>query len=556
MRTDVWQAGRIYLFHSLYHTMEKVPFIKGYLHSLKRMLELMKPQPEEIIEAEAFVMLILVYGMTGFFYLILSAVLRWTVFYGMIAGVVFYLWSRHLFLLIRGHLERNFQKEFRIFLGTFYNRYAALRSVEEALLESIDKLDNGIIYHLQQIYDLLLQEDVDQIREYQNNCISPYLYSFLVYSYLEVLYGDGKMDSEFSYVKAVNSLEQQIYQESLRKERMRNLFMGLIPIVLLPVLFLYSIEKWGIFNLPQLTSYYHNSYGCVVCYILLIATIGCYEAVMWLKEDMEIFFFQSPLLQKLASLFLVRYCFIMWSEHHPKQVQMLNEKLRQISSRISLEEFCASRVLMSFLTSLFSIFLFVLSGQVKGWNIFVVFLLVTVVTVLAYQAPFFGLLVKCYLMESEMEQEVMRFHGLLSMFANLDKSDVLTVLEWLEKASVIFYPSLAECVDEYCSDSSEALETLKEKETYLPFQKIAEALIASEEIGMKKAMDSLATQQKYLLYKQKQDNEIRAQNRGAIGEVIAFMPMVLTIFLYLIIPFVLESLVQLREYVMELKLVQ
>lgn len=67
-----------------------------------------------------------------------------------------------------------------------------------------------------------------------------------------------------------------------------------------------------------------------------------------------------------------------------------------------------------------------------------------------------------------------------------------------------------------------------------------------------KAFDEVAGQRSYFLEKRKQDNEISISEKGAVARVVAYIPLVLTLLLYLIVPFVLESMVQLGGYMSEI----
>lgn len=52
--------------------------------------------------------------------------------------------------------------------------------------------------------------------------------------------------------------------------------------------------------------------------------------------------------------------------------------------------------------------------------------------------------------------------------------------------------------------------------------------------------------------KRKQDNEIFISNKGTLGKIAAYIPMILVIGLYLIVPFILESLSQLSGYMSQM----
>lgn len=169
-------------------------------------------------------------------------------------------------------------------------------------------------------------------------------------------------------------------------------------------------------------------------------------------------------------------------------------------------------------------------------------------------SPLLILEVKRYFLEGIKEDEVMQFQTMIVMLMYIPRMNVETILEWLESFSLIFKASLMECVDMYTYDSEEALCELKEKENFQPFLRIVEDLQACDRVGIEAAFDEIAGQRSYYLEKRKQDNEILISNKGAIGKVAAYVPMTLVIGLYLIVPFVLESLTQLNGYIGQMKI--
>lgn len=165
--------------------------------------------------------------------------------------------------------------------------------------------------------------------------------------------------------------------------------------------------------------------------------------------------------------------------------------------------------------------------------------------------PLFILECRCYFMKMSMEDEVLQFHSIIIMLMPIGKMNVYIILDWLENFSELFKTSLMECVDQFSFNEELALEELKEKEPFLPFVRIIENLEACDSVGVRKAFDEILGQRNYYIDKRKQDNEIMISNKGVIGKAIAYIPLTLTLGLYLIIPFVLESLTQLMKYVQE-----
>lgn len=148
----------------------------------------------------------------------------------------------------------------------------------------------------------------------------------------------------------------------------------------------------------------------------------------------------------------------------------------------------------------------------------------------------------------EKEDEVLQFHSIILMLMYLKRMNVETILSWLENFSQKFKSSIEECVDSFSYDNEAALLRLKEKEPFLPFVRLVEDLEACDKVGPLKAFDEIAGQREYFLEKRKQDNEIAISEKGAVARVVAYVPLVLTLLLYLIVPFVLESMVQLGGY--------
>lgn len=191
--------------------------------------------------------------------------------------------------------------------------------------------------------------------------------------------------------------------------------------------------------------------------------------------------------------------------------------------------------------------------QKSGFHWCYLFGSVLVGIVMSY-SPMFLMEIKRFFLKGMKEDEVMQFQTMIVMLMYIPRMNVEIILEWLESFSVIFQRSIMECVDMYSFDSERALFELKEKEDFLPFIRIAEGLQACDRVGVEAAFTEIAGQRSYFLEKRQQDNEIQISEKGALGKVIAYVPMFLVIGLYLIVPFILESLVQLNGFMNQMEL--
>lgn len=182
------------------------------------------------------------------------------------------------------------------------------------------------------------------------------------------------------------------------------------------------------------------------------------------------------------------------------------------------------------------------------------FLAIILIGFISSWIPIFILECKRYFIRMSMEDEVLQFHSIIIMLMSIGRMNAYIILEWMENFGEIFKDSLMECVDLFSYDEEAALESLKEKEPFLPFVRIIENIQACDSVGVEAAFDEIIGQRNYYMEKRKQENEIIITNKGVIGKVIAYIPLVLTLGLYLIIPFVLESITQLMGYVDQLSI--
>lgn len=181
----------------------------------------------------------------------------------------------------------------------------------------------------------------------------------------------------------------------------------------------------------------------------------------------------------------------------------------------------------------------------KWWE----FLLSVIGGVIFYYIPFWLLHFKKKMVMMNMEEEVMQFHTIILMIMYVERISVEDILKWMEQFAFIFRDSIRKCLNNYESGDYEALEQLKLDEPYTPFVRVIENLqSASSKIPIIKAFDQLRTERGYYQEKRKQDNEILVNKKGIWGKMIAFIPLMATVFFYILLPFIQISLTKFMEY--------
>lgn len=141
----------------------------------------------------------------------------------------------------------------------------------------------------------------------------------------------------------------------------------------------------------------------------------------------------------------------------------------------------------------------------------------------------------------DMEQEVYQFHTIILLLMHHESVDVKVVLTWMRDFAVVFREPLELCLSGL-QHTKIALERLRAGTPYKPFVKIVENLMmASEDIDMKTAFDSLEMERNFYRENRKEMNRQQVSRKVSWGQMIGFVPIYAVILLYLVVPMVVSS---------------
>ena len=167
--------------------------------------------------------------------------------------------------------------------------------------------------------------------------------------------------------------------------------------------------------------------------------------------------------------------------------------------------------------------------------------------IIGYFIPLWSMYYKRRIRALSMEDEVNQFNSIIYMMMYIDHMSVKDILIELEIFAVIFKQSLQECINEYGSGDIEALQNLKEKESYEPFKRMVDNFIRCDIIPIDKAFDEIASDRENYHDRRKQENEISVQKRADIAKPLSFVPAVLVV-AYLIVPLMWASVQELSGF--------
>jgi hypothetical protein len=165
----------------------------------------------------------------------------------------------------------------------------------------------------------------------------------------------------------------------------------------------------------------------------------------------------------------------------------------------------------------------------------------------AYYVPFLMVIYKLRIMKYSMEDEVNQLNSIIYMLMYNEHITVKDLLEEIELFSVIFKKSIQECINEYNSGEIEALNKLKEKESFGPFIRMVDNFIRCDAMPIYKAFDEIASDRDNYHERRKLENEISIQKRADNAQLLSYIPAVFVI-IYLTLPLVMACMKELDTF--------
>ncbi|MDK8194024.1 hypothetical protein QP794_28520 [Paenibacillus sp. UMB7766-LJ446] len=166
-----------------------------------------------------------------------------------------------------------------------------------------------------------------------------------------------------------------------------------------------------------------------------------------------------------------------------------------------------------------------------------------------YHMPIWLMLFQRKMRSMDMKHEIYQFQTVISILREMDRMSVEEMLEWLNRFAVIFKRPLQKCLLHFEHGPEHALEQLKEEAGLPEFQRLVEKLqLALGKISIREAFDDLDSMMAFYFEQRKQEYTKMIDVKASWGRMIGFTPMYALIFLYLVIPLVGMSFLQMNIY--------
>lgn len=184
------------------------------------------------------------------------------------------------------------------------------------------------------------------------------------------------------------------------------------------------------------------------------------------------------------------------------------------------------------------------NAYVKWWEV----LFALCFAVATYFLPLWTLYFQRYLRRKDMENEVHQHLILISILRDFERMSVYTILEWMERFSVVFRTPISTAIAVYDSGPEEALDQLTDSVTFEPFQHVVERLkLSLVRVSLQEAFDDIDIEREYLMEQRKEANSRSILEKSNWAELLGMLPIVVLTFLYLVGPLIYLSVVESQD---------
>ena len=353
------------MYQKLYITYSKIPYIKTYIHKLRRRLEIIDVDDEYATRRDSAkimtrVLLILLP------IVILSIIVTHSNYLLMSIILIFELFMVDAF--IDGScdsLDNNLLKEQLDFFAEIRHAYHEFNMVEEAIYQISQDDEKTISRQGEKIYEVLISNDPEtELEKYYDIAPNPYLKEFAGVSYLTKEFGDRKVDKSSLYLKNVNNITEEMQIEILKRDKIDYVFQSLSIISIVPVLFLEPLKNWAIKNFEFTQSFYKGKAGMLVQILVILLTVICYVLLRKVKNNgstdkkatnmenpWQAKFYKNPIGKKIVDMFLPK--------KGTKEYLKNQKLLKDSASKLKMEWLYVNRIAIA--VAVFIVTLFIMT---------------------------------------------------------------------------------------------------------------------------------------------------------------------------------------------------
>ena len=175
-------------------------------------------------------------------------------------------------------------------------------------------------------------------------------------------------------------------------------------------------------------------------------------------------------------------------------------------------------------------------------------ILAVAVSIICSFFPDIGLMFKNSVSSSRYKDEIIQFQSIIHMLKNVPGISTVSLLEEMERFSVLFKPVIRQCINDYNISDVSALNRMYEEKKDKDFRRIVDCFRQVSELGIEDAFTEISQEIVNFKENRKLDRKIMLDFEAMLGALMAVIPGGTILFGYLLGPFMIRSVQIFNEY--------
>ncbi len=364
--TDINNFSMDVIYQKLYMIYIKIPGLKRYLVKLRRRLEIINIEDEYLTRRQSariltnalLIIVPLTIGIITFTKnntLLMAILLIFEIF--MVETIIDGMVDKMDNKLLRQQID---------FFAEIRHAYHDTNMVEEAIYEVSQNDELEISRQASKIYEILISDDPEaELEKYYDVAPNSYLKEFAGISYLTREFGDRKDQHGASlYLKNLNNITQEMQIEILKRDKLDYVFQSLSLIAAVPILFIEPVKNWAVGQFSFTGEFYNGKGGLIVQTLLLVITFVCYLMIRKIKDNSstnaklkntenpwQAKVYKNKIGKKIVDMFMPK--------PGTKDERKIGKLLKDSASKLKIEWLYVNRIVISVVTCIVSIMLFI-----------------------------------------------------------------------------------------------------------------------------------------------------------------------------------------------------
>ncbi|MED4400329.1 hypothetical protein [Metabacillus fastidiosus] len=368
-----WKQDYNILALKSYTRFQNIPFLKGYVRTVRKRLETINKYDEYKLRRETMTILFTAIGVSSLIFLICALAYQNLVFLGLILLAIVFINGTLIDFFVH-RLEDRLLKQFKEFLQDIRHHYQQNKMVDEAVYEASLLSPYEMKLQADSIYEMVTSSDpVQKLRDYENVAPNRFLRAFASICVLVFEKGDVQTEKGSAFLNGLTILTEEINYEIIHRSKLAYILKGLSVITVVPIFLLFPIRAWATTYLPAMVSFYTSQIGLLTQIFLYMTILLSYMIVRKMREINDSKYLSKSnrkvWAEKVYNIKPIKYIVdLLTPNYYDKEGYKLTQLIKDANSPIKIEWLYTQRLITAVVSFFLLLGLFFYSHHITIKN--------------------------------------------------------------------------------------------------------------------------------------------------------------------------------------------